>query len=42
VDTDYIPLGEAGMLGNAHEMMIERNSDEVIAFIEGWIRENVR
>jgi pimeloyl-ACP methyl ester carboxylesterase len=42
VDTDYIPLGEAGMLGNAHEMMIERNSDEVIAFIDEWIRENVR
>jgi pimeloyl-ACP methyl ester carboxylesterase len=42
VKTDYIPLGEAGIFGNAHEMMIERNSDEVIEFIEGWIRENIR
>jgi pimeloyl-ACP methyl ester carboxylesterase len=42
VETDYLPLGGAGIRGNAHEMMIEANSDEVIRFIEGWIRDNVR
>ena len=42
VRTDYIPLGEAGIHGNAHEMMLELNSDEVIEFIDGWLRENVR
>jgi pimeloyl-ACP methyl ester carboxylesterase len=42
VDTDYIPLDSVGIMGNAHEMMVELNSDEVIRFIEGWISENVR
>jgi pimeloyl-ACP methyl ester carboxylesterase len=42
VDTDYLPLDSVGIMGNAHEMMIEKNSDEVIAFIDGWLRENVR
>jgi len=42
VKTDYIPLGSVGIMGNAHEMMIEKNSAEVIRFIDGWIRENVR
>ncbi|MDH3508338.1 MAG: alpha/beta fold hydrolase [Gammaproteobacteria bacterium] len=41
VDTDYLPLDSVGIMGNAHEMMVERNSDEVVRFIEGWIRENV-
>jgi len=42
VDTDYIPLRSVGILGNAHESMVEKNSDAVIRFIEGWISDNVR
>jgi hypothetical protein len=42
VRTDYVPLDDVGILGNAHEMMIEKNSDEIVRFIDGWIRENVR
>lgn len=42
VSTDYLPLGGAGITGNTHEMMIESNSDEIIRFVDGWIREHVR
>ena len=42
VETDYLPLDSVGITGNAHEMMIEKNSDKVIEFIERWIAANVR
>jgi pimeloyl-ACP methyl ester carboxylesterase len=42
VKTDYMPLDSAGILGNAHEMMIEKNSDQVVKFIDEWIQGHVR
>ena len=41
VKTDFVRLEEAGMPGNSHMMMSERNSDDVIKFVVGWIRKNV-
>lgn len=42
VQTDYIPLDSVGIMGNAHEMMIEKNNVQVIEFIEGWVKQHVR
>jgi pimeloyl-ACP methyl ester carboxylesterase len=41
MQTDYVPLDSRGILGNAHEMMIEKNSDEIIRVIDGWIQDKV-
>jgi pimeloyl-ACP methyl ester carboxylesterase len=42
VKTDYVKLEDVGLTGNAHEMMLEKNSDGIAAFFEGWIEKNVR
>jgi pimeloyl-ACP methyl ester carboxylesterase len=42
VNTEYLPLDKVGIVGNAHEMMIEKNSDQIVKFIDDWIRKNVR
>jgi len=42
VKTTYVPLESVGLLGNAHEMMLEKNSDAIAAFFEKWIEANVR
>lgn len=41
VKTVYLPLDKVGIYGNAHESMIEKNSDDVIKFLDGWIQQNV-
>ncbi len=41
VQTDFVRLEDVGITGNGHMMMLELNSDEIIAFIHGWIQENV-
>jgi hypothetical protein len=41
VRADFVRLEDVGITGNGHMMMLERNSDEIIAFIHGWIQENV-
>jgi pimeloyl-ACP methyl ester carboxylesterase len=38
----FARLEQHGIRGNGHMMMLEKNSDEIAAFIERWIRENVR
>lgn len=38
---DHLRLEEQGVHGNGHAMMLETNSDEVAAVIEGWIDGNV-
>ena len=42
VKTDYVKLEDVGLPGNAHEMMLEKNSDGIAAFFESWIEKNVR
>jgi hypothetical protein len=41
VKTDFIRLEEQGMPGNGHMMMLEKNSDDIIKFIIGWIQKNI-
>jgi pimeloyl-ACP methyl ester carboxylesterase len=41
VKTAYVKLEDVGLPGNAHEMMLEKNSDGIAAFFEGWIEKNV-
>jgi pimeloyl-ACP methyl ester carboxylesterase len=42
VKTAYVKLEDAGLPGNAHEMMLEKNSDGIAKFFESWIEKNVR
>src|ERR1700682_1417426 len=42
VKDDFVRLEDVGIRGNMHEMFLDRNSDEVIKFIEDWIRKNVK
>jgi pimeloyl-ACP methyl ester carboxylesterase len=42
VKTDYVKLEDVGLPGNAHEMMLEKNSDAIAGFFESWIEKNVR
>jgi pimeloyl-ACP methyl ester carboxylesterase len=41
VPTDFVRLEDVGISGNGHMMMLEKNSDDIIRFIVGWIQENV-
>ena len=42
VNHTFTRLEQHGILGNGHMMMLEKNSDEIAAFLERWIRENVK
>jgi pimeloyl-ACP methyl ester carboxylesterase len=42
VKTTYVKLEDVGLPGNAHEMMLEKNSDGIAAFLESWMEKNVR
>ena len=42
VKADFVRLEDAGIRGNMHEMFLDRNSDEVIKFLEDWIVKNVK
>jgi len=42
VETDFVRLEEVGISGNGHMMMLELNSDDVIAYIHEWIVENIQ
>jgi len=37
VPNDLIRLETVGIHGNSHEMMLEKNSDDIAAFLEGWL-----
>jgi pimeloyl-ACP methyl ester carboxylesterase len=41
VKTQFVRLEDVGIHGNGHEMMLEKNSDEIARFIGGWIDKNV-
>jgi hypothetical protein len=36
VPADLIRLGSAGIHGNSHSMMLEKNSDQIAVYLEGW------
>jgi pimeloyl-ACP methyl ester carboxylesterase len=38
---DFVRLEDVGIHGNMHEMFLDKNSDEVIKFIDGWLRKNI-
>jgi hypothetical protein len=42
VKTKYVKLEDVGPRGNAHEMMLEKNSDGIDKFLESRIEANVR
>ena len=37
---DFVRLEDVGMNGNGHQMMLELNSDQIIAFVDNWLRKN--
>jgi pimeloyl-ACP methyl ester carboxylesterase len=39
---NFVRLEDVGIHGNMHEMFLDRNSDEVIKFIDGWLNKNVK
>ena len=39
---DFIRLEDVGIRGNMHEMFLDRNSDEVIKFIDTWLKKNIK
>jgi pimeloyl-ACP methyl ester carboxylesterase len=41
VKTQFVRLEDVGIHGNGHEMMLEKNSDEIAKFIGGWLDKNV-
>ena len=41
-NADFVRLEDVGISGNGHMMMLELNSDEIIEYIDGWIRENIQ
>jgi len=38
VPNDLVRLENVGILGNSHMMMVEKNSDQIAAFFDGWLR----
>ena len=39
---DFVRLEDVGIHGNMHEMFLDRNSQDVIKFIDEWIGKNVK
>ncbi len=37
VSNDLIRLGEVGIHGNSHSMMLEKNSDQIASFLQAWL-----
>jgi hypothetical protein len=41
VKATFLRPEDVGIRGNGHEMMLEKNSDEIAKYLEGWIEKNV-
>jgi len=41
VPGEFVRLEDVGIRGNSHMMMLEKNNDQVINFITGWLQKNV-
>jgi pimeloyl-ACP methyl ester carboxylesterase len=42
VPNDFVRLPDVGIRGNGHMMMLEKNNLEIAAFLEGWVRQNIK
>jgi len=42
VKTEYIPLQAAGIFGNGHMVMIEKNNLAIAKLIDDWLQKNVK
>ena len=42
VKTDFVRLEDAGLRGNGHMVMIEKNNLDIAAMIDRWVSQNVR
>jgi pimeloyl-ACP methyl ester carboxylesterase len=42
VKTQYVKLEDVGITGNEHELMLDKNSDEIAKFFVQWLAKNVR
>ena len=41
VKTQFVKMEDVGLKGNGHEMMLEKNSDDIAKWIAGWMDKNV-
>ena len=41
VKNTWVNLGDVGIHGNGHMMMLEKNELEIAAFMAGWLQDNV-
>jgi pimeloyl-ACP methyl ester carboxylesterase len=41
VKTTFLKPEDLGIHGNGHEMMLEKNSDEIAKYLESWIERNI-
>ncbi len=41
VKTQFVRMEDVGLRGNGHEMMLEKNSDDIAKFIGGWMDKNI-
>jgi pimeloyl-ACP methyl ester carboxylesterase len=39
---DFVRLEDVGIKGNMHEMFFDRNSQEIIKFIDAWVMKNLK
>jgi pimeloyl-ACP methyl ester carboxylesterase len=42
VKTQYVKLEDVGITGNEHELMLDKNSDEIAKFFADWLDKNVK
>ena len=42
VKHEFVRLADAGIRGNGHMMMLEKNNLDIAAMIAGWLNKNVR
>jgi hypothetical protein len=38
---EFVRLEDVGIHGNMHEMFLDRNSDEIVKYIDNWLRKNI-
>ena len=41
VNVEFYRMEDAGLRGNSHVMMMEKNSDDIIKWISGWMKKNM-
>jgi hypothetical protein len=42
VPTDYLELEAAGLTGNGHEMMLEKNQADIAHHVAGWLAKRLK